>query len=87
MSNVFFRRRPGSVLRRGFLPSWRHWKRTFIYGRNFKLSKAKEAQPLACIFLIEIFQIEFRRIYRIYRICSKLFLVVLKMKITNISLL
>ena len=37
--------------------------------------------------LIEFFRMEFSRIYRIYRICRKLFLVVLKMKITKNSLL
>ena len=36
---------------------------------------------------IEFFRIEFYRIYRIYRICRKLFLVVLKMKITKNNLL
>ena len=34
---------------------------------------------------IELFRIEFYRIYRIYIICRKLFLVVLKMKITKSS--
>ena len=34
--------------------------------------------------LLEFFRIEFYKIYRIYRICRKLFLVVLKMKITTI---
>ena len=36
---------------------------------------------------IEFFRMEFYKIYRIYRICRKLFLVVLKMKITKNSLL
>ena len=37
--------------------------------------------------LIEFFRIEFYRIYRIYRIGRKLFLVALKIKIIKISLL
>ena len=37
--------------------------------------------------LIEFFRIEFYRIYIINRICRKLFLVVLKMKITKNSVL
>ena len=37
--------------------------------------------------VIEVFQIEFYRICKIYTICRKLILVDLKMKITQISLL
>ena len=37
--------------------------------------------------LFEFYRIEFCRIYRIYRICRKLFLVILKMKFSKNSLL
>ena len=52
---------------------------TDLYRRVWKILKILSS--------FEYFRMEFYRIYRIYRICRKLFLVVLKMKITKNSLL
>ena len=48
---------------------------------------AHDTHDIMIRILFEFFQIEFYRIYRIYRICRKLFLVVLKKKITKNSLI
>ena len=62
--------------------------------RQLQYQGVEDSQPqianvscCLCKQTFELFLIEFYRIYRIYRICGRLFLLVLKMKMTKNSLL